>query len=180
MVSVANFNHTLTAKFEERIDYGDFSYAYGPILVPEDDRNVTVLGSMQLPMALDCPGLVIREFGKGAAGNGIAGARGPGDYAAVFTTAVPLPALLLRELARYSGSHIYGEKDDLIWADSSTLTIHSVTPGQRTFSLPRQTTVWDVINGQCLGDHLDRIELSVNPPQTAMFFLGDDPQIQNI
>lgn len=169
-VSVNNFTHPITRRFRQRIDYGD-SYPYGPILVPEESPEVTRLGHIQLPAALDGAGLVIREFGLGAAGNGRPGVRGEGDYAIIFSTAVPLPAPLLRECCRYAGVHVYSEEDDLIWADSCTLTVHSVYSGTRSVALPQKTTVWDLINGECLGQEMESIQFTVNPPQTRMFYL---------
>lgn len=63
---------------KERIDYGD-SYAYGALLVPQEHPEVRRLGGIQWASALDGAGLVIREFGCGAPGNGRAGRRGRGD-----------------------------------------------------------------------------------------------------
>jgi hypothetical protein len=88
---------------------------------------------------------------------------------------VPLPDVLIRELARYSGTHVYGEADDLVFADSCSLTVHSVRPGTRSFALPASGPVWDLISGDKLGDRMDAIELSVDPPQTRLFYLGDNP-----
>ncbi len=172
-ITVDNFDHDVTKKLTRRLDYGD-SYPYGPILVPEDTEDIISLGNIQLCGALDYPGLAIREFGKGAIGNGDDSPRGDGDYASVFSAAVPLPAELLRELARYSGTHVYGENDDLIFADSCSLTIHSVYPGRRSVKLPEKTTVWDVIANKKIGDNIDSIEFEVSPPQTNMFYLGVD------
>ncbi len=164
-VSIDRFTHPITQRLPH-IDYGD-SLAYGPLLVPQEAPGVIRLGSIQWPRAQDGPGLVVREFGRGG-GHG----KGAGDYASVFSCAVPLPETLIRELARYSGTHIYGESDDLVFADSCSLTIHSVRPGTRTFALPKSTPVWDVIDGQKLDDMTDRIEITVDPPQTRMFYLG--------
>ena len=172
-VTLDRFDHPITRNLP-RLDYGD-SYAYGPILMPKPDPAVTRLGGIQWPHALDGAGLVIREFGRGAAGNGQPGPRGAGDYATIFTCAVPLPDPLLREIARYSGTHIYGESDDLVFADSCSLTVHSVRPGRRVIRLPKPGPVWDLIANKKLGDHLDKIAFTVRPPQTNMYYLGLDP-----
>ena len=169
-VTVDRFDHPVTARLAAPLDYGD-SYAYGPLLVPEEHPDVARLGGIQWPGALDGAGLVIREFGRGAAGNGRPGRRGAGDYATVFSCAVPLPAALLRELARYSGTHVYSESDDLIFADSCTVAVHSVRPGARTIRLPRPGVVWDLVQRRRLGRR-DRIAVRVTPPQTSMFYVG--------
>jgi hypothetical protein len=181
-VTVDRFEHPLTKGLQRRIDYGD-SYAYGPLLAPACSAfpdgpaahpEVHRLGGIQWPSALDGPGLVIREFGEGASGNGRPGARGDGDYAVVFSAAVPLPAELLRALAAFSGTHVYSDSDDdLIFADSCTLGIHSMRPGERTFRLPRPTTVWDLIADRKLSDCTDRLVVRIDPPQTKLFLLAD-------
>jgi len=180
LVTIDRFDHPITARLP-RLDYGD-SFAYGPLLVPQGHPrgpaphpDVKRLGGIQWPTAWDGDGLVIREFGRGAAGNGIPGPRGAGDYAAVFTCAVPLPDVLLRELARYSGTHIYSETDDLIFADNCTLTVHAVRPGPRAIALPAPSTVWDLISGHKLGEQMTTITFTVDPPQTALFYLGENP-----
>jgi hypothetical protein len=171
-VTVDRFNHPVTARFQNRVEFGD-SYVYGPLLVPQPHPEVTRLGGIQWPTALDGAGLVIREFGNGASGNGKPGERGEGDYAAVFACAVPLPESLLRELARYSGTHVYGESDDLIFADSCTVGIHSVQPGRRTVELPKPSVVWDLIRRKNLGVK-SRVIVTCKPPQTNLYYLGED------
>jgi hypothetical protein len=175
LVTIDRFDHPVTAHLARRIDYGD-SYPYGPILVPQPHPDVRRLGGIRWPSALSGAGLVVREFGRGAAGNGIPGPRGAGDYAVVFTAAVPLPAVLLRAFAAYSGTHVYSDSDDdLIFADESVLGIHSVRPGTRTFRLPRPVAVWDLIAYRKLHDCTDALVLQIDPPQTRLFFLGDMP-----
>ncbi len=181
-VTVDRFDHPLTANLPRRLDYGD-SYVYGPLLAPAcaafpdgppPHPDVRRLGGIQWPAALDGPGLVVREFGKGASGNGTPGPRGSDDYAVVFTAAVPLPAELLRAFAVFSGTHVYSDSDDdLIFADSSLLGIHSMRPGQRTFHLPRPTTVWDLIENREVSDGTASLTLQLEAPSTHLFRLGD-------
>lgn len=156
-VTIDRFDHPVTEGFASRLDYGD-SLPYGPLLVPREDPEVRRLGGIQWPTARDGAGLVIREMG---------------GWTSVFTCAVPLPAPLLRELARYSGTHIYSESDDdLVFADSCTLAVHSVRPGRRAIKLPKPSTVWDLIARRKLGEGLGEIRIAVNPPQTRLYHLG--------
>jgi hypothetical protein len=181
-VTVDRFDHPLTANLPRRIDYGD-SYAYGPLLAPAcaafpagpaQEPDVRRLGGIQWPSALDGPGLVIREFGRGAAGNGKPEPRDKNDYAVIFSAAVPLPAELLRAIAGYSGTHVYSDSDDdLIFADNCTLGIHSMRPGERTFRLPRPTAVWDLVENRKISDKTDKLTFHIEPPQTRLFYLGE-------
>jgi hypothetical protein len=176
-VTLDRFDHPITACLP-RLDYGD-SYVYGPLLVPQGHPlgppahpDVHRLGGIQWPTAYDGAGLVIREFGLGAAGNGQPGVRGAGDYGVLFSCAVPLPDVLLRECARYSGTHVYGEADDLIFADSCTLAVHSVRPGTRTIALPTPGPVWDLIRREQVGEALTHVTRTATGPQTDLFYLG--------
>jgi hypothetical protein len=173
MVSIDRFDHPITAGLSRRIDYGD-SYPYGPLLVPQAHPDVRRLGGIRWPSALSGAGLLIREFGRGAAGNGTPGPRGAGDYAVVFTAAVPLPPELLRACAAYSGTHLYSTTDDdLIFADNRLLGIHSTRPGERTFRLPQATAVWDLIANRQFSAHTNALTLHIESPQTALFYLGE-------
>ncbi|MHB9131752.1 MAG: hypothetical protein ACYDBB_11770 [Armatimonadota bacterium] len=156
-VTVDRFDHPITAALRERVDYGDF-YPYGPLLVPQEHPEVMRLGGIQWPSAKDGAGLALRSFA---------------DYTSIFTAAMPLPARLLREIARFSGTHVYGEGDDLLFADNSTLTVHSMTPGTRTIRLPQPSTVWDVTTWEKVGDNMSTLEITVYPPQTRTFYLGE-------
>ncbi len=156
-VTTDRFDHPITERLPSRLDYGD-SLPYGPLLVPQEHPDVKRLGGIQWPTARDGAGLVIREMG---------------GWTSVFTCAVPLPAPLLRELARHSGTHVYSESDDdLIFADSCTLAIHSVRPGRRTVALPRASTVWDLVARRKVGEGLTELRISVEPPQTKLYYLG--------
>ena len=172
VVTIDRFDHPITAGLQRRIDYGD-SYPYGPLLMPGPHAEVRRLGGIQWASALDGAGLVIREFGRGAAGSGQPGPRGVNDYATIFSAAVPLPDLLLREMARYSGTHVYGEGDDLIFADSATVCVHSVRPGRRVITLPRASAVWDLIEDRQVSARTTTITLEITGPQTHLFHLEE-------
>lgn len=186
-VTVDNWVHPVTANLGACECYGD-THRYGPILVPfdrhapeckggnpsrkalvADSRPFVRLGSIALDNGKRRPGLVIKEFGKGAAGNGQPGDRGAGDYALVFSTAVPLPAKLLRELARYSGTHIYSEDDDVVFADSSMVAVHAVKPGPRSIRLPGKYDVEDVLCGRGVGTGINDISFEVAGAVTRWF-----------
>jgi hypothetical protein len=187
-VTVDNWDHPVTQGFGACETFGD-ALRYGPVLVPFDratapckggikprvatvlDGGFTRLASLALDNGKRRPGLVIKEFGRGAAGNGKPGPRGAGDYAVAFTTAVPLPARLLRNLARYSGTHVYDEAEDVVYADSTMVAVHAVMPGERVIRLPASFTVADVLSGAAVGDNLTEVRFRVDRPVTRWFRL---------
>ena len=189
-VTVDNWSHPLAGDFGACDSYGD-THRYGPVLVPfdrsaaeckggmpsrkalaSDPAPFVRLGSIALDNGKRRPGLVVKEFGQGAAGNATPGPRGAGDYAVVFTAAVPLPARLLRNLARFSGTHVYAAEDDVIYADSAMVAVHAVKPGPRRIALPRACDVEDVVSGETIGRGLVEINLSVEGPMTRWFRLS--------
>lgn len=188
-VTIDNWEHAITAGFGACDAYGD-THRYGPVLTPfdrtapecaggvkprralaDDDRGFVRLGTLTLDNGKRRPGLVVKEFGKGAAGNGTPGPRGVGDYAVVFTAAVPVPGRLLRELARFSGTHVYDEQDDVVYADSAMVAVHAVKPGPRRIALPRPCRVTDLITGKPVGENLTTIDCTITGPQTHWFVL---------
>ncbi len=188
-VFLDNWTHPLAAGVGACESYGD-TLRYGPVLVPfdrtapacaggnqsrkglaADPRSFVRLGTIPLDNGKRRPGLVVKEFGKGAAGNGAPGPRGAADYAVVFTAALPLPASLLRNLARFSGTHVYDEADDVVYADSTMVAVHAVKPGPRRIALPRRCGVRDVVSGKPLGEGMSEIVFDVTQPVTRWFGL---------
>jgi hypothetical protein len=109
---------------------------------------------------------VVKEFGRGASGNERIGKHGRGDYTIAFTAAVPLPARLLRNHARYSGTHIYSGEDDVVFADSTMVAVHAVKPGRRIICLPKSCDVHDVITGKLIANQAEVIRFMVKKPVT--------------
>lgn len=153
--------HPLTARLPASMVFGD-SYAYGPILVPSraavEAGGFDTLGSAVTFWEVNKPGLILRETG---------------DCKMVWSVAMPLPANLLRECCRYAGSHIWCEEDDVVLASDTVAAIHSVKAGRRALLLPAPRTVWDLGSGEKLGRNLTCIEMTISPPETRLFYFGE-------
>jgi hypothetical protein len=105
------------------------------------------------------PGLFAKDFG---------------EYKIAWSIAMPLPANLLRELARYGGCHIWCEDDDVILASDTIAAVHSIKEGQRTLKFPSARNVRDLLTGEKIGDGLNEITVNINPPETKIFYFGED------
>jgi hypothetical protein len=152
-VTVDNFTHPLGAGFGACETFGD-THRYGPVLVPKEG---TRLGTIALDNGKRRPGLVVKQFR---------------DYTIVFTTAVPLPARLLRNLARFSGTHVYDdEDDDVVYADTTMVAVHAVKPGPRTIRLPGIFKVSDVVTGKPLCRAAGEIQFALRKPVTKWWVL---------
>jgi len=167
-VLVTNHGHSITTGLDEAMIYGS-AVPYGPVLLPRDGEE---LGLVWTKGGFTYSGLAIKEFGRGAAKNPDGRkSRGTGDYASVFTCAVPLPADLWRNLARFAGAHVYTESNDVIMADRNMVAIHSVVSGKKTISLPEKHQVIDVITGKVVSRSADRITFKLSAPETRIFRL---------
>ena len=154
-VTLTRYDHPITARLRGAIAYGD-SAPYGPILLPDCDPSVSEQGSVLTTRGVNRPGLAIKDMG---------------EWTSVFTAAVPVPADLLREMARHAGAHVYSEENDVIMASKEFLGVHSVRPGRRIIKLPSLTPVWDVTEGSQISKGTDQIELDIVAPQTKLFLL---------
>ncbi len=163
-------SHPALAGLPGPVAYGD-SYVYGPLLQPAGDLAEAVeLGKASAWWQCNRAGLVLREFGRGAAGNGRPGPRGAGDAAAVFSLAVPIPAAVLRSLAVYGGCCQWSALGDAVGAGGTVLTVHTVRPGPRTIRLPAVRTIIDAATGKPVAT-ADRFEITLPAPATRAFLL---------
>ncbi|HEY3415918.1 MAG TPA: beta-galactosidase, partial [Armatimonadota bacterium] len=112
--------HPIAQALPASLVYGD-SQPYGPILIPAKDA-LEPAGADHLGMAttfwgINRPGLFVNDCE---------------EYQIAWSAAMPLPANLLRELARAGGCHVWCEEDDVILASDTIAAIHSVKAGKRT------------------------------------------------
>ncbi|MHB9131957.1 MAG: hypothetical protein ACYDBB_12855 [Armatimonadota bacterium] len=175
-VMLQHHGHPITAGLPA-LTFTD-SYAYGPLLVPKEQvlppgTGITSLGAGFYYYFFDRPGMFVRDAGRGGAGRG---GKEAGDYAVVFTPAVPLPPELLRACARYAGCHIWTDRNAVIYAGDNTVALHAATAGPYTLHLPRRTPVWDLLTGKRLSSGTKTLTLTDTPPFTRLLFLGDLPK----
>lgn len=165
-VRIVHFDHPVTAGLPADTPYGS-PLAYGPLLHP---RGGTLLGLARTKAGRNEAGLAVLEVGAGARGRaGVETARGAGDWASVFTFAGPLPAALWRNLARYSGTHVYSEANDVVLADSSLVALHSVQSGEKVLRLPAPSRVTDLATGEVLSERTDTVAFPLQSAATRVF-----------
>ena len=171
---ISNFDHPITQSLKADTIIGG-PLAYGPMLfpkVPEGAADTQSLGFAWTKQGRNYSGLAVRTFGEGALGvyDGEA-PRGEGDWASVFTTAIPIPADVWRGLARFAGAHVYCESNDILLADCSIVALHSIQSGPKRIDLPGTFRVTDVVTGKAVGDRLQSIEFDLRAPETRVFLL---------
>ena len=167
-VIISNFDHPITRDLDEALVFGS-PLAYGPLLLP---KGGTALGRIWTKGGTNHSGMSLLEFGKGAAG-GYRGSEslGAGDYASIFMTAVPIPAALWKNIARFAGVHIYTETNDILLADKSVVALHSLKSGEKCIKLPGRYDVRDIISGKVYAEQTDEIRFTLDAPDTRMFLV---------
>jgi len=153
---ITQFEHAITRGLPADTIYGS-PLAYGPVIYPMDG---TLLGISWTKAGKYRPGLAVKAIGTGAEA-----------WTSVFTTAVPLPANLWRNLARVSGTHVYCESNDHVLADSSVVALHSIQSGPKTLHLPRRCTVEDAITREVVARDVEQFSFELKAPETRLFHL---------
>lgn len=151
-VRIVNFDHPITRGLTADFGYGS-PLAYGPLLHPR--------GGVEL-------GLARTKAGRNEAGLAV---KCMGDWQSVFTFAGPLPAALWRNLARFSGTHVYCETNDVLLADSTLVALHSSQSGRKRLALPGRFRVRDLATGEYVAECADTIDVVLNAPETRVFRL---------
>ena len=77
--------------------------------------------------------------------------------------------LFRSNLARFSGTHVYCDSNDVILADSSVVALHSLEPGPKRLLLPEPSTVWDVVTGKPVARRAREIRFTLDAPGTRVF-----------
>lgn len=169
-IRITNWNHPITRHLPNDLVFGT-TRAYAPIF-HVDDAGATVLGhSFGFGMSRR-PALALREYGSGARGRSDKKSpRGAGDYASIYCEAPNLPGILLREMARYAGCHVYLESNDFLIAGKDIVMVHAAKPGPRLLSLPGRFDVSEVFSGQSYGKNTSRVRFEFTRPATFVFRL---------
>lgn len=149
-VQISNFAHPVTQGLDAGMIFGS-ALPYGPIIFPEDGVR---LGEALTKQGRNASGLALKEME---------------GWTSVFTTVLPLPADLWRELARAAGAHIYSEENDIILADSSVVALHSLKPGTKLIRLPTTSAVTDLVTGRRVAARTRKIQFTLDSPSTRVF-----------
>jgi len=122
-----------------------------------------------------------------------------GDWTSIFLGTPFAPPAILRGAARAAGvhlyhrtqtsakeeaayraagwnpTHIYNPQDDILYANNSFLSLHSKHGGNRTIRLPREANVYDVFEGQMVGEGISEFSVHLPPKSTVLYYIGQEP-----
>lgn len=131
--------------------------AIGPLLYP-GDPDAAVLGHLQ---GHGLPGLVAKRVG---------------GLDAYYSAAPTVPAAILRGMAARAGVHVYNDRNDVLYANKSFLSLYAVNAGVRHIRLPKRTDVYDVYAEKIIAK--DAVDFDVDLParHTILYFLGSEAE----
>ena len=151
-VMLSKFDHPVTRGMRPDTVFGS-PLSYGPLLFPSDGTRL---------------GLALTKQGRMLSG---LAAKEMNGWRSVFTTAVPLPAELWRNLAAWAGAHVWTDDNDVLVASATVVALHSLQSGPKVIRLPGPRRVHDLVTGEVLADRTDRIDFILNAPETRVFRL---------
>ena len=157
LVHIVDFEHPITRGLSQDLFWGTNS-RLGPVFHVEDPE-ARVLGQVVYSQGRCKPGFVIKEFA---------------EWTSIYVAAPNIPANVLRGIARFAGAHIYSDEGDVLYAAPQLLSAHTVSGGERVFSLPAKVeVVYDLFEGKRVAANTDRFEVTLAPRSTALYYAGE-------
>jgi len=157
-VTVTNYAHPITERLPEHVTYGGAA-PLKPVF-SADDEEAEMLGTVVHLMGKCEPGLVVKRVG---------------GWRSVWSAVPHLPAKLLREIARWSGVHVWCERDEVMAANSEWVMLHSVKGGQIPVALPQAADVSDALTGEQVAQQADGFTAEMRPGTSALYYHGEPP-----
>lgn len=153
---ITEARHPLT----ERLRGGKKTVGQEEIINPSfavTDPNAVVLAEY---LSTGAASLAVREHASG--------------WKSVFFGDPHLTLELLRGLIAYAGVPLYDTQDDVTYAgQNGVLTIHAPFTGQRTLSLPRPATVYDVVEDRIIATNARTFRTFLRARTTGIYLWGD-------
>ena len=101
-----------------------------------------------------------------------------GGWKSVFFGDPDLTTELLRGLYAYANVPVYDGQDDIVYAGADgSLTIHGPFTGQRTVSLPRRASVYDVFDDKIIATNTRSFRAFVRARTTRLFLWGEGREL---
>jgi len=157
LLHIVDFTHPITAGLPQDLFWGTNS-KLAPIFYLEDPE-ARVLGQVVFSQGNCKPGMGVKTF--------------PG-WTSIYIAAPNVPAPVLRGIARFSGVHLYNQEGDVLYATRELLAAHTVSGGERTFTLPRPVEeVYDLFEHRLIALNTDKFRVALPARSTALYYTGD-------
>jgi hypothetical protein len=128
---------------------------------------------------VDDPEATILGMASSREGSGLKhGTRKPGfavkkmkDWTSVYCSVPVLPPVVIRNIAREAGAHIYCDNDDFVAANDWMLCVCAASDGPRTIRLPRKAKVVDALTGETVKRRALSFEVEMQYGETRVWKL---------
>ncbi len=97
----------------------------------------------------------------------------------IYCTTSPIDPVVLRDIARFAGIHIYLDTPDVSYYNQSFIGIHTRKPGIRRIELPDTEALYDVINDMSFAE-AEIHDVEIAGDSTAIYFRGTYSQWQDL
>lgn len=94
-----------------------------------------------------------------------------GAWRSVFVGVPGLSPAFLNALARYAGAWTAASAGDAVYASQNFVTIHAMTPGEKTLTLKTPARVTDLCSGQVVAEQTGVLRLTMSLGETRWFYL---------
>jgi hypothetical protein len=156
LMHIVDFAHPITAGLPQDLFWGT-NNKLSPIFYLEDP-GARVLGQVVFSQGNCKPGMGVKAFP---------------EWTSIYVAAPNLPAPVLRGCARFAGVHLYNQEGDVLYATRELLAVHTVSGGDRTFSLPREVEeVYDLFEGKSIARNTNEFRVRLLPASTALYYTG--------
>lgn len=157
-ITITNYEHPITADLPVYMRFGT-DYQIGPIIY-SDDPDATTLGRLVYSRGVSRPGFCVKEFK---------------DWTSIFIGAPVVPAVILRNIAKYAGGHLYSESLDTLYANNSFLAIHTNhVSARRIIKLRRRCDVYDVFEKKQIAMNVISFVDNIPARTTKLYYIGKE------
>ena len=163
-VEVENYNHWVTEGLAD-VSFGAIEYRTLAPVIAVEDSSAVALGyhTAQAGYGENAVGFAVKEITDGS-GN---------SWTSIYSAVPCLPADIIRNILKHCGCHIYdGNSSDVIYADNSYVSVHSLFGGEKTVELPGNYTVYDVFNRKVIAENVNSFTYTAEKSETRLFRIG--------
>ncbi len=156
--TLSNPNHAITKGLDPKLSWKTSAGPFGPLFysIDPDAQTLAVLTGGAGGEESGKPELAIKEMA---------------GWRSIWCGVPEIPAVLLRQIARKGGVHIYTDSDDVVYANNFMVSVHTRTAGKRTISLPGQFSVTDAFTGRKIVGKVKEFEVNLNQYETGFWLL---------
>ncbi len=136
------------------------------------------MGSLNPSYAVTDPQAIVLGEYTGTGGVSLAAREHPAGWKSVFFGDPHLTVELLRGLLTYAGVGLYDTQDDVTYASGEgVLLVHAPFTGQRTLTLPRAATVYDVMEDKIVATNTRTFRAFLRARTSRLFLWGESAAI---